>query len=294
MLNSIFKDEKMKTILVTGSHGQLGSEIQKISDHFSAFQYIYTDIEELDITDKKALEDFVIKNKAHFLVNCAAYTNVDKAEDEVDLCYKINAEAVKNIGEIAAEQHLKVVHISTDYVFDGKNFKPYVEEDLPSPVSVYGKSKLAGEEALLKNCQQAMIIRTSWLYSSFGNNFVKKMLSLGKERQELNVVFDQIGTPTYAADLARTILIILQQQSFQPGIYHFSNEGVCSWYDFAKAIFRIKNMECSIQPIESKEFPTKAQRPFYSVLNKAKIKKTFNICIPHWEESLEKCLSLLP
>lgn len=284
----------MKTILVTGSHGQLGNEIQKIANRFSVFQYIYTDIDELDITDKNALENFVVENKVHFLINCAAYTNVDKAEDEIDLCYKINAEAVKNIGEIAEKQHLKVVHISTDYVFDGKNYQPYQEEDSPSPVSIYGKSKLAGEEALLRSCQQAMIIRTSWLYSSFGNNFVKKMQSLGKERKELKVVFDQIGTPTYAADLAKTISTILQQNVFQPGIYHFSNEGVCSWYDFAKAIFRIKNMECSVQPIETKDYPTKAQRPFYSVLNKAKIKNTFNICIPHWEESLEKCLSLLP
>ena len=284
----------MKTILVSGSHGQLGNEIQKIANRFPVFQYIYTDIDELDITDKNALENFVVENKVHFLINCAAYTNVDKAEDEVDLCYKINAEAVKNIGEIAEKQHLKIVHISTDYVFNGKNFLPYVEEDLPSPVSTYGKSKLAGEEALLRSCQQAMIIRTSWLYSSFGNNFVKKMLSLGKERKELKVVFDQIGTPTYAADLAKAISTILQQNVFQPGIYHFSNEGVCSWYDFAKAIFRIKNIECSVQPIETKDYPTKAQRPFYSVLNKAKIKNTFNICIPHWEESLEKCLSLLP
>ena len=283
----------MKTILITGSHGQLGNEMQQAALQFSGFNFIYTDIDELDICDKTALNSFVKENKVYFIVNCAAYTAVDKAEDDVELCYKINSEAVQNIGEVAKENNIKVIHISTDYVFDGTNCIPYTEVEPVCPATVYGKSKLAGEQALIEICPDSMIIRTSWLYSSFGNNFVKTMLKLGKERESLNVIFDQVGTPTYAADLAQTILKVISNNVFVPGIYHFSDEGVCSWYDFTKTIHRIAGITCDVQPIESKDFPVRTPRPHYSVLNKAKIKKTYSITIPHWEESLEKCIKIL-
>ena len=283
----------METILVTGSNGQLGNEMRQISKSYSQFNYIYTDIEELDICNKTNLDDFVKLNKVDFIVNCAAYTAVDKAENDTELCYKINFEAVKNIAEIASKHQIKIVHISTDYVFDGTNYIPYTEEEQVCPYTVYGKSKLAGEQTLIENCKDAIIIRTSWLYSSFGNNFVKTMIKLGKERDSLNVIFDQIGTPTYAADLADTIMKIIIHENFTTGIYHFSNEGVCSWYDFTKSIHRISGINCNVKPIESKEYPTPTPRPHFSVLNKAKIKSTYGLNIPHWEESLEKCLKLL-
>ncbi|MDD3320593.1 MAG: dTDP-4-dehydrorhamnose reductase [Paludibacter sp.] len=283
----------MKTILVSGSNGQLGSEMQKASKRYPSFQYIFTDVAELDICDKAALEAFVNKNKVDIIVNCAAYTAVDKAEDDQKLCYKINRDAVRNIGEVAAKNHLKVVQISTDYVFDGTNYIPYTEDMPVCPASVYGKSKLDGEIALKEVCDNAIIIRTSWLYSFYGNNFVKTMMKLGKERDALNVIFDQVGTPTNAADLADSILKILSSEKFIPGIYHFSNEGVCSWYDFTKAIHRLAEISCDVRPIETKDYPTRAPRPHYSVLNKAKIKTTFDISIPHWEESLTKCIELL-
>lgn len=283
----------MQTILITGSHGQLGNEMQQAANRFPAFNYIYTDVEELDICDKAALDAFVKANAVNIIVNCAAYTAVDKAEDDIELCYKINTDAVKNMGEVAHLNGIKVVHISTDYVFDGTNHIPYSEEEAVCPSSVYGKSKLAGEQALIETCQQTVIIRTAWLYSSFGNNFVKTMLKLGTERDSLNVIFDQIGTPTYAADLANTILKILGHETFVPGIYHFSDEGVCSWYDFTKTIHRIAGITCNVQPIETKDYPVRTPRPHYSVLNKAKIKSTYGIVIPHWEESLEKCIAVL-
>jgi len=283
----------MQTILITGSHGQLGNEMQQTARRFPQFNYLYTDIEELDICDKAALDAFVKANAVNVIVNCAAYTAVDKAEDDVELCYKINADAVRNIGEIAAENNLKVVHVSTDYVFDGTNHIPYTEDQPVCPATVYGKSKLAGEQALLKTCKQAVILRTAWLYSSFGNNFVKTMMKLGTERDSLNVIFDQIGTPTYAADLADAIMRIISSKNFVPGIYHFSDEGVCSWYDFTKSIHRLAGITCDVRPIETKDYPARAPRPHYSVLNKAKIKSTYGIVIPHWEESLERCIKIL-
>ena len=283
----------MTTILITGSHGQLGNEMQQAAKHFPAFKFIYTDVEDLDICDKVALETFVKANDVNVIVNCAAYTAVDKAEDDVDLCYKINAEAVRNIGEVAHQNGLKVVHVSTDYVFDGTNYVPYSEDQAVSPNTVYGKSKLAGEQALMETCEQAVIIRTAWLYSSFGNNFVKTMIRLGKEKDFIPVIFDQIGTPTYAADLADTILKILSHETFVPGLYHFSDEGVCSWYDFTKTIHRIAGITCDVRPIETKDYPARTPRPHYSVLNKAKIKSIYGIIIPHWEESLERCIGLL-
>ena len=283
----------MTTILITGSRGQLGNEMQQAASRYPAFSFIYTDVDELDICNKVALDDFVKANGVNVIVNCAAYTAVDKAEDDVELCYKINAEAVRNIGEVATANGVKVVHVSTDYVFDGTNYIPYTEDQPVCPATVYGKSKLAGEEALLESCSQSVILRTAWLYSSFGNNFVKTMMKLGSERDALTVIFDQIGSPTYAADLAEAILQLLSNATFVPGIYHFSDEGVCSWYDFTKTIHRIAGITCDVKPIETKDYPARTPRPHYSVLNKAKIKKTFGITIPHWEESLEKCIAIL-
>jgi dTDP-4-dehydrorhamnose reductase len=283
----------MTTILITGSRGQLGNEMQVAAKLYTATNFIYTDIDELDICNKSDVAAFIKENKVDVVVNCAAYTAVDKAEDDLELCYKINAEAVRNIGEVANDNNLKVIHISTDYVFDGTNYLPYNENQAVCPATVYGKSKLAGEQALSETCPNSIIIRTSWLYSSFGNNFVKTMMKLGIERDSLNVIFDQIGTPTNAADLAETILKIIQKEIFVPGIYHFSNEGVCSWYDFTKSIHRIAGIECDVRPIETKDYPARTPRPQYSVLNKAKIKETYGIKIPHWEESLVKCIEIL-
>ena len=280
-------------ILITGSNGQLGNEMQISAKNFPNHHFIYTDVAELDICDKEALNAFVKSNDVNMIVNCAAYTAVDKAEDDVELCYKINAEAVKNIGEVATANGAKVIHVSTDYVFDGTNHVPYTEDMPVCPSSVYGKSKLAGEEALISACSQAVIVRTAWLYSSFGNNFVKTMIKLGTERESLNVIFDQVGSPTYAADLAEAIMTIISHESFVPGIYHYSNEGVCSWYDFTKSIHRKSDITCNVQAIETKDYPTRTPRPHYSVLNKAKIKSTYGIAVPHWEDSLDKCLSIL-
>lgn len=284
----------MKTIFITGSNGQLGNEMRIASTRYPQFRYIFTDVAELDICDKSAVKNFITGNKIDFLVNCAAYTAVDKAEDDVDLCYKINRDAVANLAEVANEAGIKVIHVSTDYVFDGRSYLPYNEDQAVSPATVYGKSKLAGEEALTHKCPQSVIVRTAWLYSSFGSNFVKTMLKLGKERDQLNVVFDQIGSPTYAADLAEAIMQIACSEDFVPGIYHFSDEGVCSWYDFTKTIHKLAGIStCNVQPIESKDYPARTPRPHYSVLNKAKIKKTYGIQIPHWEESLSKCIDIL-
>lgn len=283
----------MTTILITGSKGQLGNEMQQAAVRFPDFNYIYTDVAELDICDKSALDAFVKANNVNVIVNCAAYTAVDKAEDDVELCHKINRDAVRNIAEVANDNKVKVVHISTDYVFDGTNYLPYTEDMPVCPATVYGKSKLEGEQALLENCKESVILRTAWLYSSFGNNFVKTMMKLGTERDSLGVIFDQVGTPTYAADLADAILQLLSNETFVPGIYHFSDEGVCSWYDFTKTIHRMANITCDVKPIETKDYPARTPRPHFSVLNKGKIKSTYGISIPHWEVSLEKCIGLL-
>ncbi len=283
----------MQTILVTGSQGQLGNEMQTIARQYPGYQFIFTDVDELDITNKESLEKFISGNKINYLINCAAYTSVDAAEEQVDLCYLINRDAVKNIGEVTAQHNIQVIHVSTDYVFNGKSYLPYTEDMPVSPTSIYGKSKRAGEEELLKANPTSIIIRTSWLYSSFGNNFVKTMLRLGNERDSLNVVFDQVGTPTYAADLATAIMSIIDGGKWESGIYHFSDEGVCSWYDFTKTIHKLAGIQCDVKPIETKDYPAKTPRPYYSVLNKAKIKSTYGINIPHWEESLIHCLKLL-
>lgn len=268
--------------LVTGSAGQLGNELKLILGE----KAVYVDREELDICDEKAVSDFFAKNKFEAIINCAAYTAVDKAESDFDNALKVNSVGPSNL----AKTGVPLVHISTDYVFDGSNFKPYVEEDKTSPTSVYGDTKLKGEQAVFEKASDVFVIRTSWLYSTFGNNFVKTMLKYGKERGELNVIFDQVGTPTYAADLAQAIVEMLPLIKGKKELYHFSNEGVCSWYDFAKAIMELSGIECKVNPIESKDYPTPVKRPFYSVLNKAKIKKDFGLAIPHWRDGLKKML----
>ncbi len=285
----------MKTILITGSKGQLGSEIHKLSDNYSNFKFIFTDVKELDITNENQVFEFYEKENFDFIVNCAAYTAVDKAETEIELAKKINITGVKNLAKLSAKKNIPIIHISTDYVYDGQSFKPYKESEKTNPQSAYGRTKLEGEKEL-QCVEKHIIIRTSWLYSTFGNNFVKTMLRLGKERDSLNVVFDQVGTPTYAEDLAQAILQILDLSksdinNFKSGIYHYSNEGVCSWYDFAVEIMKISKTDCKIFPIETKDFPTPAKRPNYSLLDKSKIKNTFNINIPHWSESLKNCIS---
>ena len=288
----------MKNILVTGAYGQLGNEVRILSANYPEYNFMFTDVDSLDITDKDELIDFVTGNDIRYIINCAAYTAVDKAEDDAELCEKINATAVKNLGIAAAEAGAGIIHVSTDYVFDGTSCRPYTEDMPTKPCSVYGKTKLKGEKNLLKACPNAIIIRTAWLYSPFGNNFVKTMIKLGSERESLNVIFDQVGTPTYAEDLADAILKAMDQtidtDHEKGGIYHFSNEGVCSWYDFTIKIHEIAGIKtCKVNPIETKDYPTKAARPHYSVLNKSKIKQTFNISIPHWEASLKDCIKEL-
>lgn len=268
--------------LITGSHGQLGTELARLLP-----QAILTDVAELDITDETAVQSFVAAHAVNTIINCAAYTAVDKAEDDADLAAKINIVGSRNLAKSGA----KIVHISTDYVFDGLGHKPYRPEDATHPLSVYGRTKLAGEREVLEYAKEAVIIRTAWLYSPYGNNFVKTMRRLGTEKESLNVVADQIGTPTYATDLAAAIVQILPQISAQnKGVYHFTNEGVCSWYDFARKIMELSGLKCKVRPISSADYPTKAQRPYYSVLDKSKIKQTFNIEIEHWEEGLKQCL----
>lgn len=282
-------------VLVTGANGQLGSEIKELAPNYKNYSFTFIDIEDLDITDNSKVESYFKKNKFEVIINCAAYTAVDKAESEKEKTTALNSSAVKLLTEIATKQKALFVHISTDYVFDGKNFKPYLETDLTNPRSFYGKSKLDGEVEVLFNAYQAVVIRTSWLYSSYGNNFVKTIMKVAKEKGVINVVSDQIGTPTYAADLAKTILDIIPKvkpkSKFE--IYNYSNEGVCSWYDFAQEIMAIAKINCNINPVETKEYPTAAVRPHYSVLNKSKIKKEFGISIPYWRQSLEKCIKKL-
>jgi dTDP-4-dehydrorhamnose reductase len=283
----------MQTVLVTGSKGLLGNEVQVFASSYPQFEFIFTDVEELDICDRKAVEKYFAERKIDVLLNCAAYTAVDKAEEDVELCYRINEKAVGILGEVAAQYGTKMVHVSTDYVFDGASYLPYTEDRPVCPATVYGKSKLAGELLLMDVCPAAVIVRTSWLYSSFGNNFVKTMIKLGRERDTLNVIFDQVGTPTYAADLADALLQIVSADKFIPGVYHYSNEGVCSWYDFTIAIHQIAGINCRVLPIESKDYPAKTPRPHYSVLNKKKIKTNYNIQIPHWEDGLRRCMAIL-
>ena len=284
----------MHNILVTGSKGQLGSEIEVLSASYS-YNFFFTDKDELDIRNQRKIENFVSKNNINIILNCAAYTAVDKAEEEQSLANEINHMAIKYLAKIAKEKNIKLIHISTDYVFDGTNFRPYVETDATNPQGIYGQTKLDGEQVMQKiNPINSIIIRTSWVYSSFGSSFVKTMLRLGKERDFLGIIFDQVGTPTYARDLAKTILEILPKiENEKVEIYNYSNEGVLSWYDFSKEIMKMSKIECLIHPIESKEYSTPAIRPHYSLLNKAKIKKQFNIEIPFWKDSLDACLKVM-
>lgn len=283
----------IKNILITGCNGQLGNEMQLQAKLYNQYNFIFTDIDELDITDSEKINKFVDDNSIDCIVNCAAYTAVDKAEDNEELCNLLNNLAPGYLANAINRRGGSMIQISTDYVFDGTNHTPYTEEQPTSPNSVYGKTKLAGEQNVQKECPSSMIIRTAWLYSTFGNNFVKTMIRLGKERNELGVIFDQIGTPTYARDLAIVIMTAIQE-GIKPGIYHFSNEGVISWYDFTKAIHRIAGINtCSVSPLHTNEYPAKAPRPAYSVLDKTKIKKTYNITVPYWEDSLKDCINNL-
>ena len=280
-------------ILITGCNGQLGNEMQLLEKDNPQHTYYNTDVAELDITNPHAIGQFVEENGIDGVVNCAAYTAVDKAEENQELCHLLNAVAPGYLAAAVERRGGWMIQISTDYVFDGTNHKPYVETDPVCPNSVYGRTKLAGEEAVQEACSKAMIIRTAWLYSTFGNNFVKTMIRLGQERPELGVIFDQIGTPTYARDLAQAICAAINN-GVVAGIYHFSNEGVISWYDFTKAIHRIAGIaDCRVRPLHTAEYPTPANRPHYSVLDKTKIKQTYGIEIPYWEESLEVCVRKL-
>ena len=282
----------MHNILVTGANGQLGSEIQDLATEYANYKFVFTDIEELDICSYQAVQLFINENKINTIINCAAYTAVDKAEEEYDLANNINHLAVSNFAKIAKAKGIKIIHISTDYVFDGTAHQPYKETDTPNPQSVYGKTKLDGEMAMQKiNPSNSIIIRTSWVYSGYGNNFVKTMLRLAQEKKELNVVSDQVGTPTNANDLARTILEILPKlKNEDVETYHYGNEGICSWYDFAKTIFKTAKIDIKVNPIPTSAFPTAAKRPKYSMLDKTKIKEKYQIEIPHWKDSLELCL----
>ncbi len=283
----------MLKILVTGANGQLGSEIKYLANNYKNYLFVFTDRDELDISRYDDIEKFVNENKIDAIINCGAYTAVDRAEDEKEIANLINGTAIKHLAEISKSLKIKLIHVSTDYIFDGKNYKPYIETDLPNPIGAYGKSKLIGEEYLLNiNPVNSIIIRTSWVYSQFGNNFVKTILKYGKERENLRVVYDQIGTPTYARDLAKVILDIVPKiNNDEVEIYNYSNEGAISWFDFAKEIVKMSKLNTRIEPIESFEYPTKAKRPFYSVLNKRKIKETFGIEIPYWKDSLKAMLN---
>lgn len=282
-------------ILVTGANGQLGCELRRLGGA-SPNDYIFTDVAELDITDARAVDAMVGSERVDVIINCAAYTNVDRAEEEALVAEKINAHAVGNLARAAKKHNATLFHISTDYVFGDEGNTPRTEDMPTRPLGVYGRTKLQGEQAITESGCKAIIIRTAWLYSEFGNNFLKTMLRLTAEREHINVVFDQVGSPTYAGDLALAIFSIIEGDMYtgREGIYHFSDEGVCSWYDFAVEIARaVGNSRCNIEPCRSKDFPTKATRPSYSVLDKDKIKRLFGIVIPHWRESMFYCLKRL-
>lgn len=294
MKRSINSTHKMKQILVTGCKGQLGNEIQLLAPKYAeTCHFFFTDKEELDITNRKAVYAFIEQNHISIVINCAAFTAVDKAEDNAELCDLLNHVAPGYLAEAVASVGGSMIQVSTDYVFDGTGCTPYKENDATNPQTVYGRTKLAGEESVIRSCAGSMVIRTAWLYSTFGNNFVKTMIRLGKERDALGVVFDQIGSPTYARDLARSIMQIVDK-GIIPGVYHFTNEGVCSWYDFTRAIHRLEGIDsCKVSPIHTEDYPVPAQRPHYSVLDKSKIKENFGIDIRWWEDALKECIKEL-
>jgi dTDP-4-dehydrorhamnose reductase len=282
-------------ILITGSNGQLGSEIHELAPGYPLYQFLYTDVDELNITEEASVNQFFALYNPDVVINCAAYTAVDKAESDPEPAYLVNTVAPGNLARAAAETGAFMVHISTDYVFNGKNYRPYIESDKVNPVSVYAKSKAEGENAVFQAKGKAVIIRTSWLYSAFGNNFIKTMIKYGTERDKLNVVSDQTGTPTYARDLAKMILdtLPLAMAAEEIEVYHYSNEGTASWYDFAKAIHQYAGIICQVNPIPTKDYPLPAERPFYSVLDKSKIKRKFAIEIPYWRDSVNHCIERL-
>lgn len=283
----------MKNILITGCNGQLGNEMQLLAKEHPQYIYFFTDVAELDICDGEAVEAFVQEHEIDCIVNCAAYTAVDKAEENEALCDRLNHLAPGNLAAAVQRRGGALVQISTDYVFDGSAHVPYREEEATCPATVYGRTKLAGEQLAAAQCERILIIRTAWLYSTFGNNFVKTMIRLGKEREELGVIFDQVGTPTYARDLAAVIFAAIEK-GIVPGIYHFSNEGVCSWYDFTQVIHRMVGIrDCRLKPLHTEEYPTPAARPHFSVLDKTKIKQTYGVTIPYWMDSLEECIAKL-
>ena len=287
----------MAIILTTGANGQLGNELKSASKNYYGYEFVFTDIETFDITSDDQTVDFIRETRPDWIINCAAYNFVDKAEDEYDKAMLINGTAVKNIAEAIKGSECRLIHISSDYVFDGQSNVPYNESTIPNPVSAYGRSKLEGEKGALIH-YGSMIIRTSWLYSSFGSNFVKTVLNRAREQDSIRVVSDQTGTPTYAADLAEAILriisaVIRNQIAFNSGIYHYSNEGVCTWYDLALEIVKEASLKCQVLPILSEEYPSTVRRPSYSVLDKSKIKENYNLEIPHWRSSLQKCIKLL-
>ncbi len=282
----------MKNVLVTGGNGQLGNSVRKVANKYPNYQFIFTDVPEVDITDLISLEKLIEEQKIDIIINCAAYTAVDKAESDEVLARKINADGPKNLAIAAKKSGAKLVHISTDYVFDGRNCTPLKESDKTAPIGVYGKTKREGEIAIEECGVDAIVIRTAWLYSEFGSNFVKTMLRLGREKESLSVIYDQIGTPTYATDLAIAIMDLVEKGFSGYTLYHYSNEGVISWYDFTKAIFEIAGITIPLQAIESFEYPTAAERPHYSVLNKRKIKE-MGIHVPYWKDSLKVCMKLI-
>jgi dTDP-4-dehydrorhamnose reductase len=285
-------------ILITGSNGQLGSEIKDLVTNYKNFNFFFMDFPELNICKSEELNTFIVDQNINAVINCAAYTAVDKAEKDEHTAQKVNSEGVLNLVNALKKVNGKLIHISTDYVFDGNHSQPYKESDPVSPVGVYGETKRAGELAVLNSSIDALVIRTSWMYSVYGNNFLKTMLKLGHDKDELGVIFDQVGTPTNASDLAKTCLDILAYSkeaniNSKGNLYHYSNEGVSSWYDFASAIMELGSLDCKVRPIETKDYPTPAKRPHYSVLNKSKIKTDFNIQIPNWRDSLDKCIEKL-
>lgn len=283
-----------KRVLVIGKTGQLGQSLQKIAAEYPQFQLEFVGRDQLDLADKQSVRGFFggLAQPYAGIINAAAYTAVDQAESEPELAERINHLAVAQLAQLACDQGSFLLHVSTDYVFDGQACRPYVETDTTAPLNVYGASKLRGEQALLASDCVGAVIRTGWVYSEFGNNFAKTMLRLGREREQLGVVFDQIGTPTYATDLARACLHLLSEAKVQ-GVYHYSNEGVCSWFDFAKAIFDLSGVACQVSPITTEAYPTPARRPHYTVLNKQRIKQETNLNIPYWRDSLQACLELL-
>ncbi|MFT4646480.1 MAG: dTDP-4-dehydrorhamnose reductase [Planctomycetota bacterium] len=285
-------------VLITGSNGQLGSEIKELATNYKKLDFVFKDLPDLDICDFEVLQAFIIDHKINAVINCAAYTAVDKAEEDAEIAEQVNYKGVLNIVNALQTVNGKLIHISTDYVFDGNHFLPYKESDPVSPIGVYGETKRAGELAVINGDIDSIVIRTSWLYSSYGNNFVKTMLRLGNEKENLGVIFDQVGTPTYARDLAKTCLQILCGDSSEDiskngNLYHYSNEGVISWYDFAISIMELGGENCKVKPIQTKDYPTLAKRPHYSVLNKTKIKKDFGLEIPYWRDSLKVCVEKL-